>query len=37
MKPSNLGNYFEDFTKGEVIGHSLSKTIFKAITTFSAC
>ena len=30
MKPSNLGNYYDDFTVGEVIEHSLSKTIFES-------
>ncbi len=30
MKISNLGNYFDDFIKGEVIEHSLSKTIFES-------
>jgi acyl dehydratase len=30
MKPSNLGNYFEDFVKGEIIEHSLTKTIFES-------
>jgi len=30
MKPSNLGNYFEDFKKGDIIEHSLSKTIFES-------
>jgi acyl dehydratase len=30
MEPSTLGNYFEDFKEGEVIHHSLSKTIFES-------
>lgn len=30
MKPSNLGNYFDDFNKGDVIKHSLTKTIFES-------
>jgi acyl dehydratase len=30
MKPSNLGNYYEDFIVGETIEHSLSKTIFES-------
>jgi len=30
MKPSNIGNYFEDFVVGETIEHSLSKTIFES-------
>src|SRR5690606_30313658 len=30
MKPSNLGNYFEDFILGEMIEHALSKTIFES-------
>lgn len=30
MKPANIGNYFEDFEVGEVIEHSLSKTIFES-------
>jgi acyl dehydratase len=30
MKPSILGNYFEDFEAGAVIEHSLSKTIFES-------
>ncbi len=30
MKPSVLGNYFEDFQKGELIHHSPSKTIFES-------
>ncbi len=34
MKPSILGNYFEDFEKGAVIEHSLSKTIFESDNNF---
>lgn len=30
MKTSNIGNYFEDFEKGAVIRHALSKTIFES-------
>ncbi len=30
MIPANIGNYFEDFNVGEVIHHSLSKTIFES-------
>ena len=30
MIASNIGNYFEDFHAGEVINHSLSKTIFES-------
>lgn len=30
MKAANIGNYFEDFQEGEVIEHSLSKTIFES-------
>lgn len=30
MQPSNLGNYFEAFVKGETIKHELSKTIFES-------
>lgn len=30
MEPSQLGHYFEDFRKGDVIVHSLSKTIFES-------
>ncbi len=30
MKTSNLGNYYEDFTVGEMVEHSLSKTIFES-------
>lgn len=34
MKLSNVGNYFEDFTVGEVIKHELSKTIFESDNNF---
>lgn len=30
MQPARIGNYFESFQKGEVIEHSLSKTIFES-------
>lgn len=30
MNPSKLGSYFEEFQTGEVIYHSLSKTIFES-------
>lgn len=30
MHPANIGNYFEDFKVGEVIHHSLSKTVFES-------
>ncbi|WP_057935971.1 MaoC family dehydratase [Algoriphagus resistens] len=30
MKASNFGNYYEDFVVGDVIVHSLSKTIFES-------
>lgn len=30
MKPSNLGNYFDDFETGDTIKHALSKTIFES-------
>lgn len=30
MKPSNLGNYYEEFTVGGVVKHSLTKTIFES-------
>ena len=30
MIPSILGNYYENFTVGEIINHSLSKTIFES-------
>ncbi|UAM96609.1 MaoC family dehydratase [Polaribacter litorisediminis] len=34
MKPSNLGNFYEDFVVGECINHSLSKTIFESDNNF---
>jgi len=34
MVESNLGNYFEEFVKGEVINHTLSKTIFESDNNF---
>ncbi|MBF8964215.1 MaoC family dehydratase [Pontibacter sp. FD36] len=34
MKASNLGNYYEDFEVGEIIRHSLSKTIFESDNNF---
>lgn len=34
MKPANIGNYFEDFIVGDVIEHSLSKTIFESDNNF---
>lgn len=34
MKPSNIGNYYEDFVVGETIVHSLSKTIFESDNNF---
>lgn len=34
MKPSVLGHYFEEFEVGEVICHSLSKTIFESDNNF---
>lgn len=34
MKPSNLGNYFEDFIVGETVEHSLTKTIFESDNNF---
>lgn len=34
MKPSNLGNYYEDFVVGETVEHSLSKTIFESDNNF---
>ncbi|WPP53310.1 MaoC family dehydratase [Catalinimonas niigatensis] len=34
MKPSNLGNYYEDFEVEEVIEHALSKTIFESDNNF---
>lgn len=30
IKPSNLGNYYEEFEPGELIIHTLSKTIFES-------
>ncbi|MDO5131362.1 MAG: MaoC family dehydratase [Eubacteriales bacterium] len=30
ITPSNMGNYFEDFTVGQEIQHTLSKTIFES-------
>lgn len=30
MRTSNLGNYYEDFIVGDIIEHSLSKTIFES-------
>ena len=30
MQAANIGNYYEDFQVGEVIHHSLSKTIFES-------
>ncbi len=30
MSPNNIGNYFEDFVPGQVIEHSLSKTVFES-------
>ena len=34
MEPSPIGKYFEDFTVGEEIKHSLSKTIFESDNNF---
>lgn len=34
MKSSKLGNYFDDFVVGEIITHSLSKTIFESDNNF---
>lgn len=34
MVESNLGNYFEEFVKGEVVNHTLSKTIFESDNNF---
>lgn len=34
MKAANIGNYYEDFTKGEIIYHSASKTIFEGDNNF---
>ena len=30
MIKSKIGNYFEDFEKGQIIEHALSKTIFES-------
>ena len=30
MNSANIGNYFEDFEEGQIIEHSLSKTIFES-------
>ncbi|MFA5337025.1 MAG: MaoC family dehydratase [Candidatus Omnitrophota bacterium] len=30
MEPSKLGSYFEEFSEGQTIQHSLSKTIFES-------
>ncbi len=35
MEPARIGNYFEDFEKGEVIEHELSKTIFESDNIFT--
>jgi len=34
MEPSAIGRYYEDFCVGEVIEHSLSKTIFESDNNF---
>jgi len=34
MEPSPIGRFYEDFTVGEVINHSLSKTIFESDNNF---
>lgn len=34
MEPSQIGHYFEDFKIGEVINHSLSKTVFESDNNF---
>lgn len=34
MQPSQIGRYFEDFNIGEIIEHSLSKTIFESDNNF---
>lgn len=34
MERSRLGNYLEDFKKGDIIKHSLSKTIFESDNNF---
>ena len=30
MNPANIGNYYEDFVVGQVIHHTLSKTVFES-------
>lgn len=30
MSTSNIGNYFEDFSTGQIFEHSLSKTVFES-------
>ena len=30
MNPANIGNYYEDFEAGQVIHHTLSKTVFES-------
>ncbi len=30
MQSANIGNYYEDFTVGETVRHSLSKTVFES-------
>ena len=30
MKEANIGNYYDDFNVGDIINHSLSKTIFES-------
>lgn len=34
MKPSPIGQYYEDFAVGETINHELSKTIFESDNNF---
>jgi len=34
MEPSALGHYYEEFIEGDVIHHSLSKTIFESDNNF---
>lgn len=34
MEPSKLGHFFEEFVVGEIIEHSLSKTIFESDNNF---
>jgi acyl dehydratase len=34
MEPSPIGHYFEDFFKGQLIKHQLSKTIFECDNNF---